>query len=440
MTHNSLTEPEVAEARDGVFKKILQDIVASIYLRMAIWCTVLSFFAIIVALRYVPYQWYWLVAFDVFSLYRYWPIGILLAVFYFRRAGARHYEKNGLPQYFPVSAAGVLLLFCGLIVVLLTDTAADWPLWWCLLALTLLLLAALQIMWSLIGHGELWRLWANAWVVSYVYNTLVERRFREKVQLQLPGQAWGSLHCLRIVRGYYDETKQKVLRFIEHNHEVEQKDLEACLEAGDDLWLYLSLRWPEQLLEPTELAWERRELLRELVTICFVARQQKQYATRINTWITLLNNSAEPYWQLLVLIFQISSGARGLPTSGATKAAIDQVLHLFQSLPPARHVHHSSTADLREICAHTWLALAHRTLPKQICFDVWMAMRGAEESLFVAPDSVGECDPAKIAARGFLATWYEEWCHQTPEDWKQGLAGRAVYVQTSVALVTQHST
>ncbi|MBN1138311.1 MAG: hypothetical protein JXM73_17110 [Anaerolineae bacterium] len=362
-----------------------------------------------------------------------WPLLILVFAFCFTVGGFWRHWRSGLHQFSPWSAGMAVVALVVLIGIILNETAADWSCGWCILAGLIIVGSGFILMRGYLGYSELWREFFNSQVLSCVVGTLQDGRFQDRYRNLASGRAcraeWGSVHCLRIVQGYYDTMKQRVLMPIASETEDEATD--RFVAAGLALRSYLSVRWSEELLPPAEQRARILELVRELVTVCLIAQEsvQENYQGKIAAWRKELQQPGDLYHQLLDEILALGVRARTPLTPIEAGTKIGDIIHLFDQLESQGSAP-ALGLDMRNICANTWLALAHHSIPGQACFDAWMAMCDAQnEDLFVRPAPTGELDPAQVAARRYLADWYDLWRDRTPAGWQEGLAGRAEYAR-----------
>jgi hypothetical protein len=404
-----------------------------------------------------PFQGFWVNVYERFHLYQLWPLALWIAGACFSAAGFARHRRSGLPQHFPWSAIGATLFLLLVTLWILATTAVDWSVGWSLFALLLLAIGLAALIPGFLGYTELWRILCSSPVAKTVEHALQDGSFTERVQRQIEGKSWGSLHCLRVVQGEYDSRKLFALEeiLVPASGFILQDGREAgasCLQTGDDLRLYLSMRWPEVLASATEREWRRTEVLRHLLTLS-LEEGYRQYSGRIEAWMSeldallkdpvrmsrLRDSGCRPFLEFIQAVFLLGKGTSQKMGASAIGRTVRGTLALSRQLPdklsvPAQNSKYGLAA--RAICAQTWLALADRSLPPQAVFDAWMAMTsGQGADLMVGPPSLDEpenIEPSQIAALCWLTEWYEQWQGRTHPDWSQGLAGKARHVSEAL--------
>lgn len=391
--------------------------------RVALAATILLLAFIGFALHFDTISIGWILVYDVFRAYLWWPLAILITGLIMLLIGLLCYKKLGLPQFFPwsvVTTAGLLLI---LTIFSLSKIAADWSVLWSLAAVILLGIGAWSFAVGFVTYAELWRLFANQEVVQRVEQALIDDSFRSK----LTDQDWGSKHCLKIIQEYYIRRKREAFEKVE-----DVKKLEACLKAGDDVLYYLSCRWPDQTFPSSELTQSKANLLRELITLCLATRlrENNKWISRIEPWLkewSELYDQQDTYRQLLAQIFAL--GREKQPNSDPNHIAkiVSEFWESFQLL--TRQVTKGSQQNDLTIIATTWLSVAHYGIPGQVCFDVWMALQELQNKDLFVPIYSDEYDPAISTARYYLADWYGTWQKTIQPDWDRGLNGKASYAR-----------
>jgi uncharacterized membrane protein len=432
--------------------------------------TILWLVVIGVALLFMPFSWLVTTLYDGLQLHLWWPVLILLLAFLFQKASDAGYQSSGLPQFLPGWALGLTILFLCTAILLMNATSADWSVGWLLILFTGLVLAIYRILPGLIGYSELWRLWVNSAVIETVGDQLLEQQFVEDLQSDRLHNEWGSLHKLTTLRGFYKATIIEVTLAL-LNGSTSTDSLIKCLLVGENLRQYLSLRWHEELLSPQRKQHEEEDLVRQLLTISLIAgyRQpsQQNYQDKLITnpllaviatnselassnytdtalqqWLNSFQARQDSFGKLLNLIFTLGNRPEEFRSLTEIRECITQVHTLFSELPSADRQHNEQVElGQREICLATWLALAHRALPAQICFDVWLDLskQNTTDPLLIAVN-INDPEPVVIEAALFLANFYDRWSNQTPVFWNSGLQARAAYVRLQIDQIRQQIT
>jgi len=387
--------------------------------------------ALFILLRGNPFQFYWSYIFEGLRIYAVWPLILLGGLTLFSLFGYFHHRSFGQAIYSPVRAFLAALLFVLILLDLLTAWAVDWPVWWCVASLFLMMLIALAINIGLISYWESWRSRCNEAVIRRVRDALEGAEFSD----YLRGQSrpdWGSAHCLRIVEGHYAQTRENLL----NNKDEKKLDslLEDCFRAGETLLAYLDLRFAEE-----EGQKRRRKLIAqtapEMAAICLWladlrgARESVDYS-RIEQWMTQLRDLGPDYQShaaFLDFVFRL-----GQAPARPYEETVSRAMNLFEGDASGAE----ARKDLPEICADSWLAVSPAYmprqkgrpdhLPRQISMDVWLAMReGQGRDVFVSRDGRDGIGIVKMWARRQLAGNYADWRDRTRKEWNQPLDERA---------------
>lgn len=400
-------------------------------------------------LQGVPLPEYWETVYDRMRLDFTWPLVALFLGLLFRGFSLRVYRHRGAPQFFPALATAAVGIFLLMGVSMLTATAADWDARSSWVLVAMLSAGFVVVIPAWMGHTELWRVLFNRSVVHTVLQSMhlssaggrpqsriagdgtryPESEFQCRVKKEVTENGWGAEHCLEALRGAYDFLLARVLRVAEGPRGISEADLDDCLDAGSNVLLYLSVRWPEMILRSTRLGWLRVDMARQLGTVYLLAglAQQARHSARIADWLKTIEEREEAFARLVALCLRLGSGRapRISPEKGMTPVA--EVVELFAAIPPDSEVAQDLRVDLPALAASTWIAFAHKSAPEQLCFDVWMEMqrrRGYDPSSAFHVTELPS-DPAAVAARLFLRRWYDAWAAETHEDWNAGLRGRA---------------
>ena len=132
--------------------------------------------------------------FDLLHLHMTWPVLVLALTYAFWRVGARRQTASGDATFAPgqATAAGLVVLLT--VFFLLGVWGAEWPLWWWLVALTVLAGAGAALVTGWFAYSETWRTVFNPAVMGSV-----ERQVRRHPG---HGAARGGEHaaCLRRAR------------------------------------------------------------------------------------------------------------------------------------------------------------------------------------------------------------------------------------------------
>jgi hypothetical protein len=380
---------------------------------------------------------YWEYLFEGLYFYTFWPIILTLCSLIFLLWGVINHRCNGQPLYLPHISVFTATALFGLSIILETVWAINWSIIWCCIAIVILFAAIAIIAYGVFLYAEIWRRWSwlNSSVVTTVEKEIENGDFGKYIQnllAQKKGEKWGSPHCLRIVQGYYDSKKQPLLQSI--NSTINQEDMDDYFKAGEYLFEYLSLDWPDRVAYRKKGEWidaDKRqrsyiisETLREIITLSlwFKQRQPKIIidSKKTGEWIKKFmpkNNHQQDYRDFLAMIFQV--GNNEMQTD-----VIDTINRISESflLVPNEYC---------ETCALTWLAIAPSDIPQQAQFDVWMWMQMCREQgtaeLSVRPDTSSYCNPARLCASVKLHELYKSWYNRTPDHWNTGLEGRKNY-------------
>jgi hypothetical protein len=401
-----------------------------------------------------------------------WPFVVLGLGALYLWAGIRSHCLNGLPQFFPLLAfLGLVFLAFGTSWWLLLS-AAEWSMLEAAVSLATLVIAAVPAMIGYAAYGELWRRFYNRSVEAVVLKALPggkkrppqvvtqifeaarpQSEFRKITEEQSRRKEWGSRHCLGICKKALADRKRGVLGDPIHGVPTDNYDL--CLDTGDDLFYYYLLRWPEEVEVPGGLratilyplqqlvdllfpspgevvvpTWVQAsvlDLLRQLVTIWLQGTEEQRgpHHTPAARWVSELGKSSDPYYRFLSECFELGRGVRGV----SVPARIETALSHYRQMRDDNQSRGRQPAE-RLICQNTWLALAHRSIRAQPCYDVWMAMRRIEEEGPDLPPPKGsDPDAALLMARAFLAAHLDNWARETHQDWRQGLEGAARIIQ-----------
>jgi hypothetical protein len=356
-------------------QSFLQKVKRWLRLRLSLWLPVFLFLILFILLVFNPWEYWWINIFEGWKLYMYWPflycgLGALFII-----SGILAHRKHGRALHFPQSAAFGCLLMAGTIFLAITKWAMEWSLLWSLAALIALTGAFIGMVCGMIAYGELWR----KRLAGFNFNYSVIKRVKEELKKLRPfikKQKWGSPHCLRIIQGHYDDTKQSILKCLANRNE--SIDIDAYLSAGQNLIDYLSLRWPPDLLPPGKKSPIISQVLREMITIYLWVRGKQAANPRSNYLDSLINQFKEqtsgPYQMLMERIFNL---ARVCDVKDI-KNEIHVVMKYYRELP---------SESFRKVCANSWLVLSSFSLPPQACFDVWMAMQEERNAdLFIEPE------------------------------------------------------
>lgn len=423
-----------------------------------------------VALLFMPLSTLTTILYDGLQLHLWWPVLILILAFFFREASTAAYQASGWPQFLPNWTLSLIIVFLCTVILLINATAADWSIGWLLILFTVLVLAIYTLIPALIGYSERWRICANAAVIENLGDQLFDQQFAQEVQADIRNNEWGSPHKLAALRSFYRATKIKAtLALISGSESADS--LSSCLWVGINLHQYLSLRWREELLPPYQQQKEKEELLYQLLTIDLIAkgvqRSQQNYQdeltakplspliktyrklarsahidTKLQQWRESFQVRQDPFGELLNLIFALGSRSEEIKSLSEIRECVTQVHTLFAQLPlTARQHNEQDKLEQREICLATWLALAHRALPSQVCFDVWLDLSKQKTSdpLLISVN-ISDPEPIVIEAALFLANFYDRWSNQTPTFWNAGLHARATYVRLQIDQIKQQIT
>jgi hypothetical protein len=376
-------------------------------------------------------------AFEPLRLYEFWPLLIVPGAIYFIAAGHRQHKTDGMPIFFPFFAIATALLFLLLIAMMLTEWAVDWSVSVSLLSLLILLVAAWITAMGLIAYTEIWRVWGrlNSAVINNVWMALNDGSFDEGTKTSLDKNEWGSPHCLRIARGYYDEKSLSALKHI--YNDVERGDLSGYQNAGDALYNYLDLQWPSEVLHIDMKMWKRDEIAREVMTCSLFLRPStnKKLHEMLNMYATDKPIvGGEQYRELVLLILDSAFSGNRIKDIDTARGIIEKAIYLYSKLLSQPSSYNNLALgklhiNQREISSGIWLALAPRFLDRQASFDVWMMMREKHNDLFVPPDLLYERDLVKAAARVSIIRLYEDWQQRMPAGWVNSMAGRTAYAK-----------
>lgn len=419
-----------------------------------------------------PFQVFWVNIYEGLHMYQWWPLLSLPVGLWFTYAGVFRWRRTGMPQYFPWCAlsAGLILLVVAMWGLL--TTGMDWSTVWSICVGILLASGVLVFLLGFLGYTELWRVVCNSAVIGTVRRALQDGSFRIRAEREVEKQRWGSEHCLRVVQGEYDTKKvfalaemlslasgsgsagggkQAVAPAPDSGSADERREVDPCLKAGEDLRQYLSVRWPEELVRPAELEWRRLEVARHLLTLS-LDEGYGQYSDQIDRWMSeldawlqgtmqangLYGTESRLYVEFLRGVFALGQGLSGRVEPVAAGQTVREFYTKFGELPDHIAVPHDNGTTVlaaRTICAHTWLALADRSLRRQAAFDGWMAMCSTNDAdLMVPTPAPGEpeaLEPSQIAALCRLTYWYRQWRADTHSEWNEGLAGRARHVSNT---------
>lgn len=398
--------------------------------RRILWVSLALLIAIFIVLEIMPITYFWIFLLDVLHLHFWWPLLLPVGSFILWRQATGQFQQTGEPQFFPSLSRGLFVVCLLLLFYWFGVTAVQWSLWWLILLLIPFSLGVWKLVVILFAYSELWRQYANRAVNREVSKGLMDGRFKK--QLNSDPEQWGSLHQLISIRQHYLNAQEEIKRhFLDDTYD---NYLQNYLECADNLLSYTAVRWSESVLPAHILDWWRTELLREIISLYLVKPPIQQgtidWKRKINGWIGDLSKIEHPYSQMLVYIFRLVQDNH---QAVSLESTVQDVLEKFAELPSAFQAPDDTATNVLEICAFTWAALAHHTVPSQVCFDVWMAMRARQEKTIFIENS-DDIFPVFTAAQNFLADWYNEWAAQIGENWNQGLQGRATYAQTLAQL------
>lgn len=394
--------------------------------RHNLWYALAILLVIAIVMAIMPFTYFWIIIFDILRLHFWWPVFLPLAGFALWRMANKQFQLSGQPQYFPHLTWFLFIFFIALLLFWIDATADQWSRQWFWLILPFLSFGIGAVIVLLFAHAELWRQLANRAVNKEVIRRIKNGRFQK--QIDSDPEQWGSLHQLFSVRQQYLKDQKNIYDYF-HN-DTYPEYITAYLEIAHTLLNYIGVRWAQSVLPAAIVDWWRTELLREIITLYLLKKHLLEeqdiliWDEKIQYCIDELGKIQKPYPQMLAHIFHLGQSNHSPINIGLT---VRETLTKFAQLPTTSQAPDDTTANIREICAHTWAALAHNSIYGQACFDVWIAMQETEETIFIV--NANGVFPASLAARDFVANWYAQWSDQINEQWNQGLKGRATYVR-----------
>jgi hypothetical protein len=357
----------------------------------------------------------------------------MLAIIYLVSGVASH-RANGLAQFFPFFALLGLAVWAGTVIVCLIETATEWSALEAFAALAVLGLSGLPLTIGTLGYTEIWRTRANRRIVNSILDALPggatdtaqvpgsKSPFREAVDELLVREDWISPHCLEIVTKGFEIRAERLLATLATGMQPELYDV--CLRTGDDLFHYLLLRSAEEPhRSPGTFPLAKRDLLRRLLTLWSLGTDQQRAVHRAaaRRWVDVLNLAADPYHAMLAACFLVLLDDNAPDVSATIARAVMRYRQLQIADAPLE-----TRRGQQAICQHTWLAVTHRALGDQPCFDGWMAMRRLDrQDASLSPVNGEGAELAFVLAQAFLARCYQTWARETHRDWRHGLQSRA---------------
>jgi hypothetical protein len=398
-----------------------------------------------------------------------WPFIVLGLGLLYHWAGSRSHRLSGQSQQYPFLASIALAAMAFGAFGWLLLTAANWSPFEASIALFALSAAVIPALIGYVAYCRLWFRLYNGSVEAVVLKALPggkeplrtgteifeksrsQSEFRKIAEQQAQNLEWGSHHCLSICKRVFTDRKRSILRN-SVDGALPTEDYDLCLDTGEDLIYYYRLRWPGPIAVPGGFSaaipfviwrlvdllfskvpkvviqqdWARTatlDLSRQLLTIWLQGSdmQREPHQTSAARWIAELDRSPDPYYRFLSECFDLGRGVRDADITASIEGALSRYAAMrTDTKSRGRHL------SERLICQYSWLALAHRSLRPQPCYDAWMAMRRDEGESPHLPESV-ESDPdaALLMARKFLRSHYENWARETHHGWRQGLEGSA---------------
>ena len=410
--------------------------------RNPVWLSVLIVAALFILLRGNPSQFYWSYVFEGLRIYAIWPLILLGGFTLFSLLGYFHHRSFGQAIYFPVSAFLAALLFVLALLDLLTAWAVDWPVWWCIASLFLMILIALAINLGVMSYCESWRKRCNEAVIGRVRDALEGSEFSDYLRGKMRPD-WGSAHCLRIVEDHYAQTRENLLNNKDPQNLLAL--LDACFRAGETLLAYLELPFAEESEQE-----RRRRLIAQTApemaatSLWLAELRRAQHSVdylMIERWMKQLRDLGPDYHayaSFLDFVFRL-----GQETARPHQETVRRAMELFEAAAASRVESQELQRELPEVCAESWLAASSTYLPRQkgqpdhlpqqIAMDVWLAMRQSRGGdAFVSRDNQGRTRIVKMWARVELAANYAGWRYRTHEEWNQPLGERAQQALQSI--------
>jgi hypothetical protein len=417
----------------------LESVLRAVTRRWPIWCSLALIATFGVLLRFVPSVSWWGLIYGTLRIDLWWPVIPVLISGIFFGVGHRRHGGTGETQFFPVLASVTLILVLWMVTVMISLTAAHWGLMWCIVGLVAVALNSYLLALALVAYSECWRKLCHEALMARVSGLIDKDEIESFLEKEKRRNQWGSLHGLVLIRNEY--LKRKRTELLSRNAgAISDAHLEAAVTAGNALFLYLGMRWAPAILDEPDRRSLKREIARELLTMCLATRQHEQAMRttkperrrlRMARWSEELQAGEHPYYRFLVRCFElavlpnqdVSTVNQTLVTMRAYSRAIDE----------AQAVALLGASHLRSVMQNTWLALAHNSLPPQAVFDFWMEIRRGENAGPLLPrqsaDSV-DYDAASGEARRFLATHCANLVAITSPGWGNGFAARQKWYAT----------